>query len=43
MVFRSFPAGLVVEQISGAGHFPQQEQPERVNALLLDWIERHNG
>ena len=38
-----FPAGLEVHQIPAAGHFPHQEQPERVNSLSLDWIERHNS
>jgi pimeloyl-ACP methyl ester carboxylesterase len=37
-----FPQGLEVQQIAGAGHFPQQEQPERVNRLLLNWLEKHN-
>jgi pimeloyl-ACP methyl ester carboxylesterase len=36
-----FPRGLVVKQIANAGHFLHQEQPEEVNALLLDWIDRH--
>jgi len=37
-----FPAGLNVQQISGAGHFPQQEQPEKVTAMLIDWLERNS-
>ena len=36
-----FPAGMVIREISGAGHFPQQEQPDQVNALLLDWLRQH--
>ncbi len=36
-----FPAGLVVRQIAGAGHFLHQEQPEAVNAILLEWLARH--
>ena len=38
-----FPNGLKVERIADAGHFPHQERPEAVNALLLDWIKEHNG
>jgi pimeloyl-ACP methyl ester carboxylesterase len=26
--------------IEGCGHWTQQERPEVVNALLLDWLER---
>jgi pimeloyl-ACP methyl ester carboxylesterase len=26
--------------VEGSGHWTQQEQPERVNAILLDWLER---
>ena len=37
-----FPEGLRVHQIANAGHFPHQEQPEVVNALLLDWLAQHD-
>ena len=37
-----FPQGLEVRQISDAGHFPHQEQPDVVNALLLDWFRKHD-
>lgn len=37
-----FPGGLSVQQVANAGHFPHQEQPEVVNALLLDWLGRHD-
>lgn len=37
-----FPAGLRLDRIPGAGHFPHREQPEAVNALLLDWIAAHD-
>ena len=37
-----FPAGLQVEQIPNAGHFPHREQPEVVNALLLKWLQSHS-
>lgn len=33
-----FPAGLRVEVIAEAGHFVHQEQPDRVNALLVEWL-----
>ena len=33
-----FPVGMRVERIEGAGHFVHLEAPERVNALLIDWI-----
>ena len=38
-----FPQGLEVKQISDAGHFPHQEQPEVVNALLLEWLRKHDA
>jgi pimeloyl-ACP methyl ester carboxylesterase len=42
MVPGDFPRGLEVRQIAGAGHFPQLEQPQQVNALLLDWLAQHD-
>lgn len=36
-----FPRGLDVQRISGAGHFPHQEKPHRVNELLLAWIRKN--
>lgn len=36
----SFPSSLRHERIGG-GHFLHQEQPERVNGLLLDWIQEN--
>lgn len=32
-----FPRGVRVARIDDAGHFAHLEQPDRVNALLLDW------
>ena len=26
--------------LEGVGHWTQQERPEEVNALLIDWIQR---
>jgi len=37
-----FPVGLEVERIEGAGHFVHQEDPQAFNALLLDWLARHD-
>ncbi len=36
-----FPAGLVTERISGAGHFLHLEQPAPVMRRLLDWLRQH--
>lgn len=36
-----FPKGIEVHVIENAGHFLHQEQPDEVNALLLNWIKRH--
>jgi pimeloyl-ACP methyl ester carboxylesterase len=35
---RLFPAGLKTERIEDAGHFLHQEDPDAVNALLLEWL-----
>ena len=39
MVDEDFPAGLTFHRVLGAGHFLHQEQPQVVNALLLDWLQ----
>jgi len=36
-----FHAGFRVERFDGAGHFLHQEQPERANKLLIDWVQSH--
>lgn len=36
-----FVQGIRVEVVDGAGHFLHQEQPEKVNALLLDFLRGH--
>jgi pimeloyl-ACP methyl ester carboxylesterase len=33
-----FPAGLRLERIPGAGHWPHRERADAVNALLLGWL-----
>lgn len=33
-----FPNGVKIERVSGAGHFVHQEQPDKVNSLLLNWL-----
>ena len=33
-----FPAGVRVEKLADAGHFPHVERPEVFNALLLEWL-----
>ncbi|WP_439102374.1 alpha/beta fold hydrolase [Congregibacter sp.] len=38
-----FPRGLSVVQVPDAGHFLHRERPERVNALLLDWLAKHDA
>lgn len=37
-----FPGGLEVRCIPGAGHFLHQEDPETVNALLLEWLAKNS-
>jgi pimeloyl-ACP methyl ester carboxylesterase len=32
-----------VQFVDGAGHWVQQEQPERVSALIVDFLKRHSG
>ena len=33
-------ADLERHTVAGCGHWTQQEQPDEVNALLLDWLGR---
>jgi pimeloyl-ACP methyl ester carboxylesterase len=34
-----FPRGLRVEIVPNTGHFLHQEAPERINALVLDFLK----
>jgi len=36
-----FRGGLRIERLPAAGHFVHQEEPEAVNALLVDWLRTH--
>lgn len=36
-----FPRGLEVRVVENAGHFLHQEQPDLVNELILEWMQRH--
>jgi len=40
---QDFPRGLAVERVLQAGHFLHQEQPQRVNALILRWLEHRHA
>jgi pimeloyl-ACP methyl ester carboxylesterase len=36
-----FASEVRVERLEGAGHFPHQERPDRINRLLIDWLALH--
>ena len=36
-----FPSGLEVHCVPRVGHFLHQENPEKINKLLLDFLQRH--
>ena len=38
MVEQDFPQGLIFRRIPEAGHFLHQEQPERVNRKIVEWL-----
>ncbi len=38
-LFTQYNPGLVLREIDGAGHCPQDECPEQVNRLILDWLK----
>ena len=37
-----FSRGLKIRRVRDAGHFVHQEQPEEVNALLIEWLHKHD-
>lgn len=37
-----FARGVVIREIENAGHFMNQEQPEKINDLLLEWFNKHS-
>ncbi len=39
-MMRQFAPGVEGHVLDGCGHWTQQERPEEVNALLLDWLKR---
>lgn len=41
-VAEDFPKGVLFHRVAGAGHFLHQERPDSVNALIIDWLARHN-
>jgi pimeloyl-ACP methyl ester carboxylesterase len=38
MVEQDFPQGLTFRRILQVGHFLHQEQPERVNRKIVEWL-----
>jgi len=38
-VWEEMASDLRAEPIAHCGHLPQEEQPEKVNALLLDFLD----
>lgn len=36
-----FPSGLEIVRLESAGHFLHQEEPDEVNRLVVDWLQRH--
>ena len=40
--WKNFPAGLRVEHVDTVGHFMQREQPEKINALILEFLRHHS-
>jgi len=38
-LFTQYNPGLVLREIDGAGHCPQDECPEQVNRLILEWLK----
>ena len=38
---RPHVANLEIEMIANCGHWTQQEYPDDVNSIMLDWLARH--
>jgi len=36
-------SNLELHMLENCGHWSQQEKPDEVNALMLDWLQRHRG
>jgi pimeloyl-ACP methyl ester carboxylesterase len=34
---------LELHRLPGVSHWVQQEAPEKVNAILADWLDRNGG
>jgi len=39
-VWKGMATDVRTHAIERAGHLPHEEQPEQVNALLLDWLNQ---
>jgi pimeloyl-ACP methyl ester carboxylesterase len=39
-MMRKFAPGVEGHVLPGVGHWTQQERPQEVNRLLLDWLTR---
>ena len=37
---RELIGDLEMHMVAGSGHWTQQEKPEDVNRLILDWLDR---
>ena len=40
---RPYVANLKIEMLENCGHWSQQEKPDEVNTLLLDWLRSHSA
>ena len=42
VIISSFPAGVSLRRIHGAGHFVHQEKPDEFNKMLIAWLRAHD-